>query len=235
MLSPQDIETIHQSVLFKNLPADILDMFLADSNLVQVPRRKTLFIQGEPADRMFVVLEGWIKLTRITPAGEEVVVTVYSIGESFGEAAALKGGEYPVSAEAVTDCRLLSVKASTMLEALRTQPQVAVAMLTCTFMHLHELVLQIEGMKALSAPKRLAAFLIAQAPVDEGSCAFSLPYDKVLIAGRLGMKPESLSRAFAKLRQTGVVVSRNHIAIADVERLHAYVDAEKPLGEASAG
>ncbi len=234
MLAQNDIETVRQSVLFKNLPEDVLDEFLHNSNVVNAPRRKTLFIQGEPADHIYVVLEGWVKLTRITPAGEEVVVTVYSTGETFGEAAALKGGTYPVSVEAVTDCRLLAVKAPVMLDAILTKPEIAIAMLTSTFQHLHELVLQIEGMKALSGPKRLAAFLIAQAPVDDGSCTFSLPYDKVLIAGRLGMKPESLSRAFAKLRTKGVVVSRNHITIADVEQLHDYVDEEKPPHEATA-
>jgi hypothetical protein len=48
----------------------------------------------------------------------------------------------------------------------------------------------------------------------------ALPYDKVLIAARLGLKPESLSRAFAKLRTVGVEVSASHVAIRDVARLH---------------
>jgi len=227
---PKDLAAITKSVLFRNVPADVLRPLVAGSRQITLARKSTLFIQGEAAQNMYVVLEGWIKLTRLTPAGDEVVVTVYSTGESFGEAAALQGGLYPVSAESVTDCRLLAVKAGTILDALRTQPDLAAAMLACTFQHLHELVLQIEDMKALSGAKRLAAFLIALAPVSEGGCAFSLPYDKALIAARLGMKPESLSRAFAKLRKAGVMVSRDNVAIADIDRLHDYVEDDKSQG-----
>jgi CRP-like cAMP-binding protein len=53
-----------------------------------------------------------------------------------------------------------------------------------------------------------------------------LPYDKVLIAGRLGMKPESLSRAFARLKDQGVVIRQNLAAIADVGALRDYVEED---------
>lgn len=230
MFTPMELEIVNRSVLFKNVPNNITQDLLGQSHKKTVLRGETLFIQGDQAEHMFVVLKGVVKLTRISPSGDEVVLTVYSAGESFGEAAALKGGNYPVSTEAVADCKLMCIKASTILNALSKHPELAVAMLSCTFQHLHELVLQLEDMKALSGAKRLAAFLIALAPVEEGSCTFSLPYDKFLIAARLGMKPESLSRAFAKLRKSGVIVSRNNVAISDVEALHCYVEEEKSTG-----
>jgi len=230
MLSQQDIDIINKSVLFKKIPDDITRELLDGSIKRVIPRGKTLFIQGEAAANLFVMIEGWVKLTRITPAGDEIVLTVYTAGESFGEAAALQGGIYPVTAQAVSDSEILSVKAATILHTLKTRPELVVAMLSCTYQHLHELVIQIESMKALSSAQRLAAFLIALAPVGEGSCAFALPYDKALMAGRLGMKPESLSRAFARLRERGVMVSRTNIAIADVARLRDYIVEEKSEG-----
>lgn len=230
MFSQDDMAVISNSVLFKNIPAAISTDLLADSRQKDISAGQTLFIQGESAKSMFVVLEGWIKLTRITQAGDEVVVAVYSSGESFGEAAALQGGLYPVSAEAVTDCRLVKVKAKTILNALSTKPELAVAMLSCTFRHLHELVMQIEDIKARSGSKRLAVFLIALLPTDtKNGCNFPLPYEKALIAARLGMKPESLSRAFAKLRDIQIRVSGNKVTIADVKLLHQYVEEEKPI------
>lgn len=228
MPSKQDIENAKQSLLFKNAPGDLAQNLLETCVAHSFPRGTTIFIQGDNAEHMFVVLEGWIKLTRITPAGDEVIVSVYSKGQSFGEAAALKNGLYPVTAVAVTDCRLMQVKSQVMLDTLKTNPELAAALLGSTFQHLHELVMQVQDIKALSGVQRLAAFLLGLAPVNEGSCTFSLPYDKNLIAGRLGMKPESLSRAFARLRDIGVVVSRNNVAISDIERLHDLSEDDAP-------
>ena len=74
--------------------------------------------------------------------------------------------------------------------------------------------------------QRVAEFLLDLAAGD-GACTVALPYNKTLIAGRLGMKPESLSRAFAKLRELGVRVNQSSAAISSVSRLHdlAHVDA----------
>jgi CRP-like cAMP-binding protein len=92
-------------------------------------------------------------------------------------------------------------------------------MIASTSQHLHHLVQQVEQLKAQSGVQRVAEFLASLCPIDHGSSMIALPYDKVLIAARLGLKPESLSRAFAKLRTVGVEVRASHVAIRDVARL----------------
>ena len=163
-------------------------------------RGETVFLQGEPADCVFVVLEGWVKLFRIAPTGAEAVVGVFTRGGGFGEAPAFRAETYPVNAEAVTDCRLLHMPASSLLERMRSHPEVALAMIAATFHHLQALVREIEQLKGQNGAQRVAEFLISLCATTEGACTVTLPYDKTLIAGRLGMKPESLSRAFARLR-----------------------------------
>jgi CRP-like cAMP-binding protein len=110
---------------------------------------------------------------------------------------------------------------------MKSRPELATAIVASTFRHLHSLIAQVEQLKAHTGAQRVAEFLLELCPVDEGACAVTLPYDKVLIAGRLGMKPESLSRAFARLRGTGVMVRQNHAAIADVEKLREYVEEDR--------
>ena len=68
----------------------------------------------------------------------------------------------------------------------------------------HGLVGQIEGLKARSGVQRVAEFLLDLSAGREGEVSVALPYNKALIAGRLGIKPETLSRAFARLRDHGV-------------------------------
>ena len=93
--------------------------------------------------------------------------------------------------------------------------------------HLHDLVQQIEQLKAQSGVQRVAEFLASLVPVESGSCVIALPYDKLLIAARLGLKPESLSRTFAKLRSVGVAVHASHVAVSDVGRLRQIAADER--------
>ena len=175
-------------------------------------RGETIFVQGEPARTLYVVLEGWVKLYRIAPNGGEAVVGVFTGGQSFGEAVVMKGGDFPVTAEAVTDCRLMQISASAIFELMRQRPEIVGSIMASMYAQFHALVAQIEQLKAQTGAQRLAEFLLELCPVESGGCAVRLPYDKVLIAGRLGMKPESLSRAFARLRKVGVAINHNNAA-----------------------
>lgn len=223
MVDQRDRATAMEAVLFASLPRDLAVSLLDRAAARTFDRGETIFLQSDRAEHVFIVLEGWVKLFRITPAGAEAVVGVFTRGRSFGEAVAFRGGPYPVTAEAVTDCRLLLVRASTILETMRGHPEVALAMLGATFQHLHHLIGQIEQLKAHTGAQRVAEFLLDLCPVEDGACTITLPYDKTLIAGRLGMQPQSLSRAFARLRPEGVVIKQNSAVIADIARLQDYV------------
>lgn len=227
MLSASDRQIASGSMLLSSLPEDLAAHVLERATVQSFRRGETIFLQGDPAESVFVVLSGWVKLFRISPSGAEAVVTVLTRGSSFAEAVALRGQSYPVTAEAVTDVRLLSIRARLLIEMMKARPELCVAVLSTTFQHLHDLVAQVEHLKAYTGAQRVAEFLLELAPVSEGPCTVTLPYDKTLIAGRLGMKPESLSRAFARLREIGVRVQQHHAAIADVGRLREYVEEDR--------
>lgn len=227
MLSREDQEIARRAVLLDSMPPDVTEALLKQSAVQVRERGSSIFLQGETAHSVYIVLSGWVKLYRISPNGAEAVVGVFTKGRSFGEAAAFRHDVYPVAAEAVTDCRLLAVNAGTLLGMMQKRPELCSAMLAATFRHLHALVAQVEQLKAQTGAQRVAEFLLDLCTVEEGACAVTLPYEKVLIAGRLGMKPESLSRAFARLKDVGVAISQNHAAIGDVGRLRAYVEQDR--------
>ena len=216
-------------MLLASVPDQLIETILSQTEIRTFDRGTTIFLQGEPAENVYIVLDGWVKLFRISQSGAEAVVAVFTKGQSFGEAAAFQNEVYPVAAEAVTDCRVMPVRAGLVLGMMKTHPELCTAMLASTFRHLHALVAQVEQLKAHTGSQRVAEFLLDLCPVEEGGCAVTLPYDKVLIAGRLGMKPESLSRSFARLKEVGVKVTQNHAAIADVALLRDYVEEDRAL------
>jgi len=219
-LTPGDLQIITRIAVFRGLKPETVEHIVAPATAIMLRAHEPLFRQGDPATAFFIVIDGWIKLYRITIAGEEAVIHILTKGDSFAEAVAFTGTRYPASAEAVSDARVARIPADHVVRCIRESPDIALAMIASTSLHLHHLVQQVEQLKAQSGVQRVAEFLVSLAPVEHGSCDIALPYDKVLIAARLGLKPESLSRAFAKLKSLGVSVHASHVAINDVAKLH---------------
>ena len=224
-----------QSLLLAAAPESVEVKVLETARNREFSRGETIFLQGERATAIYIVAEGWVKLYRIAPSGAEAVVGVFTKGSSFGEAVAFRHDTYPVAAEAVTDCVLIRIEADMILRQIRENPEVAISILSATFVHLHGLVAQVEALKAQTGAQRVAEFLLELAPCRDGSCEVTLPYDKVLIAGRLGMKPESLSRAFARLKDQGVTIRQNTAQIDDVSALRDYVEEDPALAWSKGG
>lgn len=222
----EDWQTASEAVLLASMPEDLAENILTQSEIRSFERGTSIFHQGDSAECLYIVLEGRIKLYRLSQNGAEAVVEVITKGRGFAEAPAFQEGEYPVSAEAVTNSRVLQISASLILGMMRERPELCMAILATTFRHLHALTAQIEQLKVQTGTQRVAAFLLNLCSVDQGACTVTLPYDKVLIAGRLGLTPESLSRAFARLRQVGVAIKDSQAAISEVQHLRAYIEED---------
>jgi len=175
--------------------------------------------QDEPATAFFIVIDGWVKLYRSTPSGDETVIEIMTKGDSFAEAVAFTGNRYIATAEAVSAARVGRIPADHLVRCIRDSPDIALAMIASISQHMHYLVRQVEQLKGHSGVQRVAEFLASLSLAEHGHCALALPYDKVLIAGRLGLTPEPLSRAFARLRTIGVVVEASHVIVNDVAKL----------------
>ena len=216
-------EAVQKSILLSGLTPDLRDRLLKDAVRHRYSEGEMIFMQGDPARAVFIVLNGFVKLSRITTNGHEAVVSILGRNRSFAEAMALRGTPYPVSAEAISDCTLLQIDGAKLRQFLLENQDFAIGLLASTFVHLHGLVEQIEKLKAHTGVQRVAQFLADLTDVDEGEAEVKLPYNKRLIAGHLGMQPESLSRAFARLRKHGVEIEADRAVIADIAELRALV------------
>ena len=220
-MKPELIALARRSLILASAPENVARTVLDSARLRSFSRGETIFLQGERATAIYIVAEGWVKLYRIAPSGAEAV--------------AFRHDTYPVAAEAVTDCALIRIEADAFLRQIRENPEVAISILSATFAHLHSLVAQVEALKAQTGAQRVAEFLLELAPCPDGACEVTLPYDKVLIAGRLGMKPESLSRAFARLKDQGVTIKQNTAHIDDLSTLRDYVEEDPALAWSKGG
>jgi CRP-like cAMP-binding protein len=223
-LSPKDLATVRSAALFQRLSDRTLATMLAGSSPRPVARGAILFLQDEPADRFYLVLDGWVKLFRITPGGVESVINVVAPGETFAEAAMFASAKFPVTAEAATACRVISISRAAFTRALESDPGAVMAMLASLSMRLRFHVHQIEQLQVQSTAQRVGEFLVRLCPPGSGNATFELPFEKSLIARRLGMKPETFSRALGKLRGIGVENYDATITVDDLDRLRAFCE-----------
>lgn len=221
-MTPDDWSVINRAPIFRAMGEALTQAMLSHHAVRTYSRGEMIFQQGDPARSFFLVLEGWVKLYRETPDGHEVVVSLFTTGETFAEVMMFRDGRYPATAETVSSARLLHVDGQILRNAIMRNPQIAFEMLAASSLHLRRLVEQVEQLKAQSAPKRIASFLLSLTASRSGSVRLALPYEKLLIANRLGMKPESFSRALRRLRSVGISVERDVVHISDIERLAAF-------------
>ena len=76
MLEENHIRTLRESLLFRDLAAPMFDDFVSRGAVCRLDRGATLFLQGDPAESIYVVLDGLMKLGRITQSGDDIVVAV---------------------------------------------------------------------------------------------------------------------------------------------------------------
>jgi CRP-like cAMP-binding protein len=218
-LTGGDLQIVTRIAVFRGLKPETVAHLVAPATVVTLRARETIARQDEPATAFFIVIDGWIKLFRSNLAGDDTVIEMMAKGSSFAEAAAFTGNRFLANAEAVSDARVARIPADHLIRCIRQNPDIAVPIIASICQHMHYLVQRVEQLKAQSGVQRLAEFLASLALNEDGACDLILPYDKTLIAGELGLTPESLSRAFAKLRSIGVTVEASQVAVRDVRRL----------------
>ena len=218
-MTPDEMWKLRSSTLFRSLSDEILQKIVGNEPPRNYSKGQIIFQQGEPAAHFYLILSGWVKLYRLHLSGEETVLHIFKSGDSFAEASMFSGYHFPATAEAVEDTRMLSINCNHFRKLLGENPDIAMSMLASIAVHMKGLVIEIEQVKGRNSLQRLAFFLIDLCPTDAITATVQLPYEKALVASRLGIQPESLSRLLNKLRSYGVQCDKNLITISDVVAL----------------
>lgn len=226
LIGKEDLELVSQAPSFSELSKKEVSRLMANATVRRLPRNTLLFSQGDKADRFFVVLEGKVKLFTAMENGDQGVVEVIEPIHTFAEAAMFASGRFPVNAEIVEASRLVQVSSEPFFRELQENPNLTFKILATMSRRHRRLLRQISELKLKSPGQRLGSFLLSLTEAEEGRAHVMLPFDKTLIASRVGMKPESLSRAMARLREIGVICQRRDVDIEDISALRVFCGEE---------
>lgn len=205
--------------LLCGLPPPLFSALIVDQGPKILERATQLYHQGETVRNVHVVLSGWFKIFRVGEEGAETIIRIAGAGDVLCEADLLLQQGHQACAEAITQVRILSLNGSKLTSRMRRDPTLALRVVASLSTQVQLLTKHVEELKHFNTIQRTAQFLLNMCSTNTGACSLSLPFEKSVIAGWLGMKPASLSRALARLRRFGVTVDRDTISIRDARRL----------------
>lgn len=172
---------------------------------IQVLNNKSiLFIENQLAEYFYYVVDGNIKLSKLTENGKETIIRIVHNNEIFAEATLYGRKTYPVNAAAINKTYLLAISIKGFQE-LCSKNNAFVLKLFLTMSHqLRYLVDMINDLSSTDTTKRLMKYLYALKE-KKGSSIIKLPIPKRDLAMLLGAAPETISRLFTKLQNDGLI------------------------------
>jgi len=215
-------QVIGKLALFTGLPPAILADVARQSWAFAAARGTTFAARGALLPGIFALACGSARLTLRAAHNGERVLRLVSSGQTFGESAALLGRASSYDAIALADCTVVVVPAAQVLSLLERDARFARQLVTALAETKFGLLSELETATLPRGAQRLAHYLGSLAEPAElpGQFVAGLPASKTLIASRLDMKKETLSRLLRSLAAQGVILVRGReISILDRERL----------------
>ncbi|MEW8508771.1 MAG: Crp/Fnr family transcriptional regulator [Candidatus Thiodiazotropha sp.] len=218
---------LRQCYLFAHLDDDQFERVKKMAHEIRIRDGQLFFQSGDPATHFYLLIQGQIKLTRLSMQGQEKVIEIITPGKTFAEALMFgESPEYPVNAVAIGDSHLLSFESAPFLEILRGSIDTCFRLMGDMSHRLKSLIREIDELTLQSASCRVASFLWQRWEArPNGDKSFNLQAPKGVIASRLSVTPETFSRILHNFSTQGLIhVDGSQVDVLDEQGLLGFAD-----------
>lgn len=189
-----------------------------------VAKGETIFQEGEPGDRMYVILEGKVKLGQSSNDGRESLLAILGPGEMFGELSLFDPGQRTSTATALTDAVILALSNEQLRPWLAGRPEVAAALLQALARRLRRTNEAMADLVFSDVPGRVAKALmdLGEKFGEVTSEGLMVTHDMTQeeLAQLVGASRETVNKALADFAQRGWIrLESRQVMILDIERL----------------
>ncbi len=209
MDAKEDMENILDLIsaipLFNGLPAEQLEAIRQIAIEKRFNKGQTIFSEGDKTTGFFVIVDGRVKIYKVSSEGKEQILHIFEAGQSFGEVTVFTGQQMPANAQALAKTHLLLFARSAFVDLVTSHTSLALNLLGIMSKKLRQFAAQIENLSLKEIPARLASYLIYLAEEQGTQDAVTLNVSKGQLASLLGTIPETLSRIFAKLSAQNLI------------------------------
>jgi CRP/FNR family transcriptional regulator len=207
-----------------------LEGLLAYAQLRILRARARLFATGDAGSALYLVLSGWVKLTRAGPNGRDIVLELAGPGSLFGELAVLCSLPRAADAVAVSTCRVLAIDGRALIALLRANPDALFGVVRLLGERLARTTAQMED-GLMPAEPRLARALLRLATLDPKTNRTGLVIDLGLSQSDLGdltgLARESINKLLSTWRDAAwITLEGRSVTLLDLPALRAVADME---------
>lgn len=209
--------------LWRTASDEAVAVLARGAHVREVSRGTSLAVEGDPATEFGVMVAGKARVFYLGADGRQITFETLETGDPLAAVASLAGSRYPAQVEAATPATVACVRGETLFELLEAEPQVARTLIADLANRVVNFTSVVQTL-ALDVPSRLARYLFQRSlqggrPTATG-LEIELGMKKGELAMALGTVPETLSRAFGKLKDDGIVeVHGSSVTVLDVRAL----------------
>jgi CRP-like cAMP-binding protein len=221
------ISALQRTALFGCLTEHELAQIAQRAVDLRLEKGKMLFLSGDRAKGLFIVVSGKIRVFQQNAEGREQVMHVDTAGAVIAEVPVFDDGPYPASAIAELDAELLFIDKRDMHQFCGQYPTLALTALRLMAARVRRHAQLVEALSFHDVEHRLASFLMKEvkqggAPI-QGRVALRLVLSNQAIASRIGSVRDVVSRALARLKEDGLIEMKGRtLIIPNVQALQAY-------------
>ena len=168
-------------------------------------RGQIIFSEGDPGTGFYVVVDGRVKIYKLSMEGKEQILHLWGPGEPFGEVALFTGQNFPAYAEPMEKTRVFYIPRQAFADLIKENPSLALNMLATLSMRLHRFANLIEDLSLKEVSGRLASHFINLSRQQNDTDTITLDLAKGQLASLLGTIPETLSRTLTRMVRQGLI------------------------------
>lgn len=204
---------LNKTALFSALSAAEIKEVNPYFSPVTIKKREVIFSEGDPSEWFYIVVEGKVKITKLSQEGKEIILEVIPPLDFFGGLAVLKGFPYPANAIAMEDTKLLKISRSHLLRILDRFPNLMYCMALQVGERMKESHETLKNIALERVESRIASLLLKLADKagkrTEAGTLIEMKLTKQDIAEMVGTTVETSIRTMSKLKKSGIIDDHN--------------------------
>ena len=218
------LKIIGRLPFFRHLPSQEIEKINRLFEDRDIAAEQGIYYEGDPAENLYLVAMGKVKLMRHTSSGRDVLLDILRGGEYFGNLTAISGRGYMETAIAQTAGCVLQISSQNFEKILQHHPDVMMKVLKAVGQRLEEFQEVIKQLSVYTVDQRIAAALIrlVEKVGEERSTGtlIQVPFSRQDLAGMTGTTIETVSRVMSRFAADGLIqTGRKWVAVKDLERL----------------